>query len=65
MKRLLVLTVILLAVLVHAVVFINPFGPTLFPIAGLLSREVKTEMALDIKLWRTLDEATAYIVSKR
>uniref|UniRef100_A0A7C4CD78 ABC transporter substrate-binding protein n=1 Tax=Fervidobacterium thailandense TaxID=1008305 RepID=A0A7C4CD78_9BACT len=65
MKRLLVLTVILLAVLMHAVVFINPFGPTLFPIAGLLSSEVKTEMALDIKLWRTLDEATAYIVSKK
>ncbi|MGB9614907.1 MAG: ABC transporter substrate-binding protein, partial [Fervidobacterium sp.] len=65
MKRLVFLAMILLCVWIYAVTFINPFGPTIFPIAGLISREVKTDMALDIKFWKTMDEATAYIVPRK
>lgn len=65
MKRVIIAGMVLLAVWLYAVSFINPFGPTIFPVAGLIGKEVKTDIALDMKFWKTLDEATAYIVSKK
>ncbi|AFG34424.1 ABC-type nitrate/sulfonate/bicarbonate transport system, periplasmic component [Fervidobacterium pennivorans DSM 9078] len=60
-----ILVSVLFTVALFGVTFINPFGPTIFPVAGLISKEVKTDMALDMKFWKTMDEATAYIVSKK
>lgn len=65
MKKLIIASMLLLTVWLYAVSFINPFCPTIFPVAGLIGKEVKTDMALDMKFWKTLDEATAYIVSKK
>jgi len=64
-KKIIVLASVFLSVVIFGVTFINPFGPTIFPVAGLISKEVKTDMVLDIKFWKTMDEATAYIVSKK
>lgn len=65
MKKILVLVGLLASFVIFAVTFINPFGPTIFPVAGLIDKQVKTDIAIDLKFWKTLDEATAYIVSKR
>ncbi|MEN3042281.1 MAG: ABC transporter substrate-binding protein [Fervidobacterium sp.] len=64
-KKVFIFGIVFLSVYIYAVSFINPFGPTIFPVAGLIGKEVKTDMALDMKFWKTLDEATAYIVSKK
>lgn len=64
-KKFFVLAMIFLSIWIYAVSFINPFGPTIFPVAGLIGKEVKTDIALDMRFWKTLDEATAYIVSKK
>ncbi len=65
MKKIVVLVALLSVVWTFAVTFINPYGPTIFAVAGLLDKQVKTDMALDIKLWKTMDEASAYIVAKK
>ncbi len=65
MKKVLLVGILLLSVWIYAVSFINPFGPTIFPVAGLIGKEVKTDISLDMNFWKTLDEATAYIVSKK
>ncbi len=65
MKKIGILLVLLSIVWVYAVTFINPYGPTIFAVAGLLDKQVKTDMALETKFWKTMDEATAYIVAKK
>ncbi|MGQ9856172.1 MAG: ABC transporter substrate-binding protein [Fervidobacterium sp.] len=65
MKKFVSIILLLTVIFGFGVTLINPFGPTIFPVAGLLNKEVKTDIALDIKLWKTMDEATAYIVSKK
>jgi len=65
MKKIGILLVLLSVVWVYAVTFINPYGPTIFAVAGLLDKQVKTDMALETKFWKTMDEATAYIVAKK
>ncbi|WP_448376260.1 ABC transporter substrate-binding protein [Fervidobacterium sp.] len=64
-KKIVLFVLVVVWIAVFGVTFINPFGPTIFPVAGLISKEVKTDMALDMKFWKTMDEATAYIVSKK
>ncbi|MFN3691273.1 MAG: ABC transporter substrate-binding protein [Fervidobacterium sp.] len=64
MRKVFVLLSLLISFSIFAVTFINPFGPTIFPVAGLIDKQVTTNLSIDLKFWKTMDEATAYIVSK-
>lgn len=65
MKKIVLLTVLLVAaVFACALTFINPVGPTLVPIARLLSGDGTGEMpGLEIILWRNVDEAISMFVT--
>ncbi len=65
MKRFSIFLILLIAVFSFALTMLNPVGPTIMPIAGLLSGEVKTDVALTIQFWSNLDDVIAKIASKR
>ncbi|HOI63374.1 MAG: ABC transporter substrate-binding protein [Mesotoga sp.] len=67
MKIFLVATLLIFSTLLSATVnFINPVGPTLVPIAQLLSSNVPEEVpGLEINFWRSVDEAISLIVGKK
>lgn len=43
--------------------FINPVGPTLLPAAGLFSGEIPIDEKIELKVWKTPDEAIAMVTS--
>lgn len=44
---------------------INPAGPAVIPLAGILNEEVKGVVQFDIHYWKTTDDAIGYLSSKK
>ncbi|PVD16017.1 nitrate ABC transporter substrate-binding protein [Mesotoga sp. Brook.08.105.5.1] len=66
--RKLVITVFVLslALVSFGINYMNPVGPTLIPIAELLSSDISNEIpGLEINLWRSVDEAISMLVTGR
>ena len=66
--RKLVITVFVLslALVSFGINYMNPVGPTLIPIAELLSSDISNEVpGLEINLWRSVDEAISMLVTGR
>lgn len=65
-KKIILLLLVLPAFLFAQLRFINPVGPTLVPIAQLLSSDISSEVpGLQISLWRSVDEAISSIVGRK
>lgn len=67
MKKLVITVFVLsLALVSFGINYINPVGPTLIPIAELLSSDISNEVpGLEINLWRSVDEAISMLVTGR
>ncbi len=67
MKKLIITVfVVSLALVSFGINYINPVGPTLIPIAELLSSDISNEVpGLEINLWRSVDEAISMLVTGR
>ncbi|WP_292588281.1 MULTISPECIES: ABC transporter substrate-binding protein [unclassified Mesotoga] len=67
MKKLIItVLVVSLALVSFGINYINPVGPTLIPIAELLSSDISNEVpGLEINLWRSVDEAISMLVTGR
>lgn len=67
MKKLIItLFVVSLALVSFGINYMNPVGPTLIPIAELLSSDISNEVpGLEINLWRSVDEAISMLVTGR
>ena len=67
MKELIITaSVVSLALVSSGINYINPVGPTLIPIAELLSSDISNEVpGLEINLWRSVDEAISMLVTGR
>ena len=67
MKKLIItVSVVSLALVSFGINYINPVGPTLIPIAELLSSDISNEVpGLEINLWRSVDEAISMLVTGR
>jgi NitT/TauT family transport system substrate-binding protein len=67
MKKLIITVFVLsLALVSFGINYINPVGPTLIPIAELLSSDISNEVpGLEINLWRSVDEAISMLVTGR
>jgi len=64
MKKILMFSLLVLSTIVFSQgVFINPMGPTLLPAAGMFSGEIALNEKLELKIWKTPDEAVAMISS--
>lgn len=67
MKKLIITVfVVSLALVSFGINYMNPVGPTLIPIAELLSSDISNEVpGLEINLWRSVDEAISMLVTGR
>ena len=67
MKKLVITVFVLsLALVSFGINYMNPVGPTLIPIAELLSSDISNEVpGLEINLWRSVDEAISMLVTGR
>ena len=67
MKKLVITVFVLsLALVSFGINYMNPVGPTLIPIAELLSSDNSNEVpGLEINLWRSVDEAISMLVTGR
>jgi len=65
-KTMITFLLVLLTVISFGLNFINPVGPTLIPIAELLSSNISEEIpGLEVNLWRSVDEAISLLVTER
>lgn len=59
-------TLLFITLISFGVNYINPVGPTLIPIAELLSSNLSEEIpGLEINLWRSVDEAISMMVTEK
>ncbi len=63
MRRTISFILLLLCVFLFSIKLLNPFGPTLMPIAFIISGDVGS--GIEVDLWRTPAEAVAAVKSKR
>lgn len=65
-KVIIVFLLLFLTVISFGVNYINPVGPTLIPIAELLSSNISEEIpGLEVNLWRSVDEAISLLVTEQ
>jgi NitT/TauT family transport system substrate-binding protein len=62
MRKLLIF-MLLLPVLIFSYTLLNPFGPTLMPVAFIISKDVGAD--INVQMWRTPDEAIAAVKANR
>ncbi len=46
---------------VTAVKLINPLGPTVIPVTGIVSGNIKGDLEIDVQYWNTVDEAVGLL----
>ncbi|OOC43507.1 ABC transporter substrate-binding protein [Thermosipho sp. 1074] len=63
MKKLIVF-LLLLAVLQFPLTLLNPFGPTIFPVAPILNKNVTGNVDLTVEFWKNLDDVIAKVATK-
>ncbi len=47
------------------ITLINPLGPTVIPVAGISSEQVKSELPITVQYWTDNDEAVALLASEK
>ncbi|WP_126993746.1 ABC transporter substrate-binding protein [Thermosipho globiformans] len=63
MKKLVITIILLFSILQFGISLLNPFGPTIFPVAPILGEKVKGEVGISIELWKNLDEVISKVSS--
>ncbi|MGI5880223.1 MAG: ABC transporter substrate-binding protein [Syntrophomonadaceae bacterium] len=51
--------------IIKPVTFMNPAGPTVIPLSGIAGGKVKGDVPIEIKYWKTTDEAIAALSSEK
>ena len=62
MRRAIVLSIALFVVLSFAVKILNPIGPSIIPVVGILEGEIRSNV--EVSFWKNVDEVVAHVKKK-